>query len=77
MKIFPPQGNFSTHIGWVECKGRITAKNSTLELKTGPVEVEIKTENDQNRQKRSKIKKNWLITQINPIFFTGSYSGKF
>ena len=47
MKFFSPNGDFSNHIGSMECKGLITAKNSTLELKTGPIEVEIITKNDQ------------------------------
>ena len=47
MKIFPLNGNFSTHIGSMECKGLKTAKNSTLELKAGPVEIEIMNKNDQ------------------------------
>ena len=41
MKSLPPSGNFSTQIGSMECKGLITAKNSTLETKTGPVEIEV------------------------------------
>ena len=57
MKIFPPNGNFSTHIGSVECKGLITAKNLTLELKTGPVEVEIMTKMTKNDKNTSKFKK--------------------
>ena len=48
MKFFYPNGHFSTHIGSVECKGLITVKDSTLETKTGPVEDEIMTKNDQN-----------------------------
>ena len=51
MKFFPPNGNFPTHIGSMECKGLITAKNSTLEFKTGPVMVEIMTKNDKNASK--------------------------
>ena len=47
MKFFPPKGNFSNHIGSMECKGLITAKNSTLETKTGPVEIEVMAKNDQ------------------------------
>ena len=40
LAIFPLMGS-------VECKRLITAKNSTLELKTGPEEVKIMTKNDQ------------------------------
>ena len=43
MKFFPPKGNFSDHKGSMECKGLITAEKSTLEFKTGPIEVEIMT----------------------------------
>ena len=43
MKFFSPIGDFSNHTGSMECKGLITAKNSTLEFKTGPVEFEIMT----------------------------------
>ena len=47
IEIFPPSGNFSIDIGSVECKKLINAKNSTLELKIGGIEVEIMTKNDQ------------------------------
>ena len=56
-EIFPPNGNFSNHIGSMECKGLITAKNSTLEFKTGPVEFEIMTKNDQNDKTLQNKKK--------------------
>ena len=76
MKFFFPNGHFSTHTGSVECKGLITAKNSTLKTKTGLVEVKVMTQNDQNWRKCLKIQKNWLLWQINPIFFTGLHSCK-
>ena len=70
MKIFSPQGNFSTHIGSVECQGQITAKYSTLELKTGPVEVEIKTKNDKNASKFKKIDYLGKSTQFFLLVYT-------
>ena len=45
--FFPPNGNYSTHRDSMECKGLIAAKNSTLVIKTGPVEIKILTKNDQ------------------------------
>ena len=54
MKFFLPNGNFSNHIGSMECKGLITAKKATLELKTGSVEEEIITKNDKNTLKSKK-----------------------
>ena len=57
MKIFPPNDNFSTHIGSVECNGLVATKNSTLEVKTGPVQVEIMTKMTKNDQNTSIIKK--------------------
>ena len=57
MKFFSPNGHFCPHIGSVECKGLITAKNSTLKTKTGLVKVKIMTKYDQNA-KLTKMLKN-------------------
>ena len=54
MKFFPPNGNFSTQISSMECNGLITAKNSTLKLKTGLVEDKKMTKNDKNASKLNK-----------------------
>ena len=56
MKFFPPIINFSTHLGSVECKRLITAKNSTLVIETGPEEVEIMTKMTKNIKEITKFK---------------------
>ena len=47
MKFFSPNGNFTTNIGSMECKKLMTTNNSSLEFKTGPIEVKIMAKNDQ------------------------------
>ena len=72
MKFFPPIINFSTHLGSVECKRLITAKNSTLVIETGPEEVEIMTKMTKI-SKKSKNLHNYFDISFQ-FFFTGSHS---